>query len=146
MIDALAIAGLNERELDVFEKLLRKKEAVYKLRNPIAHWVLGHSDSYPELLIATDAKEYIRFDAKWRSVTNKMSAGEGTPSDLDEALLRLLNSSQAYDLEELNRISGQIADTAKLFVEFNFLLGVRIRDNDRKWHAEKFARLSQMLG
>ena len=154
MLNALARAVMDSAEIAVYETLQKRYEASYSLRNPLAHWVLGHSPELPEAIIATDSRSYQTYlaagDDDTAELVRKARIGEIPSLDhYSKGSSRshtMLGESQVYREKDLTDIRTHIATTREHFFHFKFILNWRVHGFQPEKRNELFAQLCQRLG
>jgi hypothetical protein len=154
MLHALARAVMDGPEIAVYDKLQKRYEASYSLRNPLAHWVLGHSPELPEAIIATDSRSYQKFlaagDDDLAEIVKRAKSGEIPSLDhFSKGPTRshaMLGESQVYREKDLTDIRTHLATTRRYFFDFKFILNWRAHGFQPEKRSQLFAQLCQTLG
>lgn len=145
MLSALAQALMLEAELAVYERLMIRYEASSSLRNPMAHWILGQSQSLRDpAIIATEPKQYELYLAAVKDMA-RQSQPPLEAADVIAKTDKLLGESSVYRMKDLVDIASYINTTSGYFFELKFILSWRMSDAHPDKRDELLKRLSLRL-
>lgn len=161
--DALAASMLTDDELTAFKALMVKYETCYKLRNPLAHWVLGRCIQVPDAIIAINPKTYVQINADHESIIDQMLTEISDPNNshiededdritaatkiaLASAFQKHVETMYAYRESDLKGIEKTLEELVQMLDSFRILVRMRFLKLDRLKYSIELQVLFHRLG
>lgn len=146
----------------IFDAIMAEHESCYKLRNPLAHWTLGHSRRLPNVIIAIDPRAYVKINSEEEALLNKLIRQGGDPkvrgkkfvdrlskktiSDLGDIYRKHLGAMSAYRMPDLDFIEKKIDNLRTTISRFHIANRLRLLKVDPTRRRSLLNELAQGLG
>ena len=119
-MSAVAGVALQDDERELFDALQLRYAAAQRKRNPMAHWVWGYVESWPERILLADPTRSIRNSALYEQF-NPTGVREETVPDFPYSADGVL----VYSREDFLRIRREISELKGLYARFSLFLKTR---------------------
>lgn len=154
--------SLASDERPIFDATMAEHESCYKLRNPLAHWTLGHSKHLPKTIIAIDPRAYVKINSEEEALLDKLMRQGGNPkvrdrnfadrvskktiADLSDIYRKHLGAMSAYRMPDLDFIEKKIDNLKTTISSFHIANRMRLLKVDPIRRKSLLNELAQGLG